>query len=85
MIKGEIMEFILAKYDYYGCPDYRTLFVNPNYIISMEYIGETSSNAGNTLHPEHYVIHVDMGNKVERLHITLKTGNELLEKGGIKL
>ena len=77
-------QFIEAITDYYGSPKGHYVYINPNYIISMEFRGESEDCYGNKFN-DHYVITVDFGNKVEELHIPLETGNKLLSDGGIKL
>lgn len=77
-------QFIKAITDYYGTPKGDRVFINPNYIIKMEFMGECEDSYRNVF-KEHYTITVDFGNKTETLHISLEVGNELLSDGGIKL
>ena len=77
-------QFIKAITDYYGTPKGHSVYINPNYIIKMEFMGECEDSYGNKF-KDHYVIAVDLGNKIEEMHITLETGNKLLSDGGIKL
>lgn len=78
------MDFIRAFTDYYGTPKGRVIFINPKYIIKLEFVLESKDSYGNVF-PDHYIATIDLGNKVEIVHLTLKKGNELLEKGDIKL
>ena len=77
-------QFIKAITDYYGKPKGKLVYINPNYIIKMEFMGECEDRYGNKFN-DHYVITIDFGNKTEELHIALAIGNELLSDGGIKL
>ena len=93
-------QFIEAITDYYGTPKGNRVFINPNYIIQMEFIDECEEGYRNEFEEmyfgkckndhkniikEHYEIIVDLGNKTEKLHISLEVGNKLLSDGGIKL
>lgn len=77
-------QFIEAFTDYYGIPKGHAVYINPNYIIKMEFMGECEDSYGDKFN-DHYVITVDFGNKIEEMHITLKTGNKLLNDGGIRI
>lgn len=76
--------FIKAITDYYGTPTRNLVYINPNYIIKMEYMGEGEDCYGDKFN-DHYVITVDFGNRTEELHITLEVGNRLLSDGEIKI
>lgn len=78
------MDFIRARTDYYGTPKGDLVYINPTYIIKLEYVGESKDSYGNVF-KDHYIATVDLGNKVEIVHITLETGHKLLKEGGIVL
>lgn len=78
------MDFIKAQTDYYGTPRGRLVYINPNYIIKLEFVGEGEDSYGNVF-KEHCVATIDLGNRTEIVHITLESGNELLKKGEIKV
>lgn len=77
-------QFIKAITDYYGTPQGNQVYINPNYIIEMRFVGEYEDISRNK-YDDHYVIVVDLGNKTEELHITLEVGNKLLSGGEIEL
>ena len=77
-------QFIKAITDYYGTPEGHLVYINPNYIIKMEFMGECEDRCGNKFN-DHYVITVDFGNKTEELHIRLEDGKKLLSDGEIKI
>lgn len=70
-------QFIKAITDYYGTPKGHQVYINPKYIIKIEFMGECEDSYRNVF-KDHYTIVVDMGNTTEKMHITLETGNELL-------
>ena len=78
------MNFISARTDYYGTPSGKLIYINPNYIIKLEFMGESEDSYGNVFN-DHYIAVVDLGNKVETVHITLEIGHELLKRGEIKV
>ena len=77
-------QFIKTITDYHGAPKGHLVYINPNYIIKMEFMGEGEDCFGNKYN-DHYVIAVDIGNRVEEMHITLEIGNKLLNDGEIKI
>ena len=78
------MSFIPAIKDYYGLPSGQMIYINPNYIIKMEFMCELEDSSGKK-YEDHYLITIDFGNRVETAHILLSIGNKLLEDGGIKI
>ena len=78
------MDFIKAYEDYYGTPKGKFVYINPNYIIKIEFMGKSKDSYGNVF-GDHYIAAVDFGNKVEEVHIALETGRKLLNEGEIKL
>ena len=78
------MDFINAITDYYGTPKGHLVYINPNYIIKLEFANESEDSYGNIV-KEHYVATIDLGNRVEEVHITLETGHKLLKEGEIKI
>ena len=77
-------QFIKATTDYYGTPKGHSVYINPNYIVKMEFMGECEDGYG-VIFNDHYVIAVAFGNKTERMHIALEIGNKLLNDGEIKI
>lgn len=73
------MNFIRANKDYYGTPRGNLVFINPKYIIKLEFMIESKDSYGNVF-PDHFIATIDLGNRVEIVHITLKKGNELLKR-----
>ena len=78
------MDFIKAITDYYGTPKGNLIYINPKYIIKLEFMSECEDSYGNIFN-DHYIATIDLGNKVEIVHITLESGQELLKKGEIKI
>lgn len=78
------VKFIKAHHDYYGTPDFKETYINTNYIIKMDFMGECEDSHGN-IYKDHYVIEVDRGKTTQIFHISLKAGEELLKKGGVDL
>ena len=78
------MDFIRAYKDYYGTPKGNLIHINPNYIIKLEFMIESKDSYGDVF-PDHYIATINLGNKVEIVHITLETGNKLLKIGDIKI
>lgn len=74
------MDFIRAREDYYGTPKGNLIYINPKYIIKIEFMHECKDSYG-IVFDEHYIATVDLGNKAEIVHITLEAGNKLLERG----
>lgn len=78
------MKFVPAITDYYGLPSGNMIYINPNYIIKMEFMGECEDSGGQK-YEDHFLITIDFGNRVEIAHILLSIGNKLLEEGEIKI
>ena len=78
------MDFIEARADYYGTPSTYSFYINPNYIIKLEFMGECEDSFGKVI-DDHYIATVDLGNKVETVHKSIETGHKLLREGGIKI
>ena len=74
------MEFIKACTDYYGTPKGNLIYINPQYIIKLEFMDECEDCYRNVFR-EHYVATIDLGNKVETVHITLEDGKKLIKEG----
>lgn len=71
------MEMIKAAEDYYGEPGFGSVYINPNYIISISHIGEHKDSYNNTIR-EHYVVDVDYKDQRRTFHITYIDGQKLL-------
>ena len=78
------MDFIKACTDYYGTPKGNLIYINPNYIIKLEFMLECKDSYGNVF-SDHYVATIDLGNNVETVHITLESGKKLIKEGEIKI